>query len=152
LDEESGVLLGVSLLDVALGHLLHEHVGVNVDLLPEDEAVGVLDDAPLAGDDEGTDRGLGVDEGVDTVLQVGDGQLVGGLANGLLVGDGVGGGLTKTDGAGLKVVGDEGRAEGLDHEVVVVDGGEDGGLVNAGRDGSGDDGGRHFCGMRYWIF
>lgn len=146
LDQESSVLLGVGLLDVALGHLLHEHVGLNIDLLTEDEAGSLVDDAPLASDNEGSDGGLGVDKSVDAVLEVGDGELVGGLADGLLVSDGVGGGLADAYGARLEVVGDESRAKGLDHQVVVVDGGEDGVAVDAGGDGGGDDGGRHFGG------
>lgn len=69
------MLLGMRLLDVALGDLLHHEVCVNLDFLGE----LALDDAPLAGDGEDADRGLSVDEAVDAVLGVGEGQGVGGL-------------------------------------------------------------------------
>jgi hypothetical protein len=62
------------------------------------------------------------------------------LANGLAVGNGVGGGGGFV--ARLEVVGDEGGAEGFDHEIVVVEGGDDDGGVDAG-EGGGDVGGRH---------
>ena len=63
------------------------------------------------------------------------------LANGLLVGDDVGCrcGLV----ARFERVADERGAEGLDHELVVVEGGDDDGGVGAA-DGSLDVGVRHF--------
>ena len=63
------------------------------------------------------------------------------LANGLLVGDGVGRGCGFV--AGFERVADECGAEGFDHEFVVVEGGDDDGGVGAA-DGSLDVGGRHF--------
>jgi hypothetical protein len=65
------------------------------------------------------------------------------LANGLAVSDGVGGrsGLV----AGLEVVGYQGGTEGFDHEVVVVEGGDDDCGIDAGERG-GDVGCRHVYG------
>lgn len=65
------------------------------------------------------------------------------LANGLLVGDGVSGGCSFV--ARLEVVADEGGADGLDHEFVIVQGCDDDGGVGVA-DGSLDVGGRHFGG------
>jgi hypothetical protein len=73
------VLLGMRLLDVALGHLLHHEVGVDLDLLGE----LAVDDAPLAGDGQGADGGFGVDEAVDAVGDVGERQGVGRLWKGV---------------------------------------------------------------------
>lgn len=63
------------------------------------------------------------------------------LANGLLVGHGVGCGCGLI--AGLERVADERGAEGLDHEFVVVEGGNDDGGVGAANGGL-NVGGRHF--------
>lgn len=145
------------LLDVALGHLLGDHVAVNLDVLLQ-LAVG---NPPLAGDLERADGRLRVNERVDTAGDVGEGKLVGGLlngqrlsrshantamylANGLLVGDVVGGLGGRV--ARVELVGDEGRAEGLDHEVVVVESVDDLLLADAGGQGSGNAGGGHFGG------
>ena len=62
------------------------------------------------------------------------------LANGLLVGDGVGSASSLV--AGLESVADERWAEGLDHEVVVVESGNNDGGVDT-VEGSGDLGSRH---------
>jgi hypothetical protein len=62
------------------------------------------------------------------------------LANGLLVGDGVGCGSGLV--ARFEGVADERGAEGLDHEFVVVEGGDDDGGAGAAH-GSLDVGGRH---------
>jgi hypothetical protein len=62
------------------------------------------------------------------------------LANGLLVGDGVGGAGSFV--AGLEGVADECWAERLDHEVVVVESGNDDGGIDT-VEGSGDLGSRH---------
>ena len=63
------------------------------------------------------------------------------LANGLLVCDGVGCGCVLI--AGFERVTDECGAEGLDHEFVVVEGGNDDGGVGAANGGL-NVGGRHF--------
>ena len=68
-----GVLLRVRLLDIALCHLLHHEVAVNLDILDE-LAVG---DAPLAGDGQHADGRLCVDEAVDACGSVGESELVG---------------------------------------------------------------------------
>lgn len=61
------------LLDVALGNLLHHEIGINVDFLAQ-LAVG---NTPLAADGQDADGGFGVDEGVDAVRDVGEGEFVG---------------------------------------------------------------------------
>lgn len=63
------------------------------------------------------------------------------LADGLLVGDGVGGRGVLV--AGLESVADERWADSLDHEVVVMESGNDGSGVNT-VERSGDLGSRHF--------
>lgn len=67
------MLLRVRLLDVVLSHLLHHEVGVDVNLLAELAA----SDTPLAADGEDTNGRFGVDEGVDTLRDVGESELVG---------------------------------------------------------------------------
>lgn len=67
------MLLRVRLIDVPLGHLLHHEVAIDVDLLYE----LALCDAPLRGDGQRADGRLGVDEGVDAVVYVGEGEFVG---------------------------------------------------------------------------
>jgi len=71
--QELHVLLRVGLFNVVLSHLLHHEVGVNVNLLAELAA----SHTPLAADGEDTNGGFGVDEGVDTLGDVGEGELVG---------------------------------------------------------------------------
>lgn len=61
--EQLGVLLRVSLFDIALSHLLHHEVTVDNNILSQ---LAVCD-TPLAGDSQDTDRRLCVDEGIDTV-------------------------------------------------------------------------------------
>ena len=67
------MLLRVGLLNIVLSHLLHHEVGVNVNLLAELAA----SNTPLAADGEDTNGGFGVDEGVDTLGDIGEGELVG---------------------------------------------------------------------------
>ena len=69
-----------------------------------------------------------------------DGKGVSYLANGLLVGDSVGSTCSLV--ARFESVADERWAEGLDHEVVVVESGNDDGGVDT-VEGSGDLGSRH---------
>ena len=73
--EQLSVLLGVRLLNIALGNLLHHEVAVNHNVLDELAARN----APRAGNSQDTDRRLGVDKGVDAVRDIGQGELVGGL-------------------------------------------------------------------------
>jgi hypothetical protein len=70
------------------------------------------------------------------------------LANGLLVGDGVGGRSILV--AGFVGVADECWAQSLDHQFVVVQGCDDDGGVDA-VEGSGDVGSRHFDWMGCWL-
>lgn len=152
--EQLGVLLRVGLLNIALSNLLHHEVSINDNILSELATANT----PLACNSQDANRRLSVDEGVDAVGDVGEGELVcclslvriicceyGArkkyLANGLLVDYGVGCGCGLV--AGLEGVADECGAEGLDHEVVVVEGGDDDGGVGAAN-GSLDVGGRHF--------
>lgn len=67
------MLLRVRLLDIALGNLLHHEVTINNNILSQLAA----SDAPLAGDGEDANRGLSVDEGVDTIRDISEGELVG---------------------------------------------------------------------------
>lgn len=67
------MLLRVRLLNIVLSHLLHHEVGVNVNLLAELAA----SHTPLAADGEDTNGGFGVNEGVDTLGDIGEGELVG---------------------------------------------------------------------------
>jgi len=71
--QELHVLLRVGLLNVVLSNLFHHEVGVNVNLLAELAA----SHTPLAADGEDTNGGFGVDEGVDALGDVGEGELVG---------------------------------------------------------------------------
>jgi len=71
--QELHVLLRVSLLNIVLSNLLHHEVGVNVNLLAELAA----SHTPLAADGKDTNGGFGVDEGVDTLGDVGEGEFVG---------------------------------------------------------------------------
>lgn len=125
------------LLDVALGHLLGDHVAVNLDILLE----GPVDSPPLAGNLQRADRGLRIDQRVDAAVDVGESELVRRLTNGLLVGHVVGGLCGRI--TRVELVGDEGGAEGLDHEIVVVEGDDDLLLADAGRQRGGDAGGGH---------
>ena len=61
--EQLNVLLRVSLLDIALSHLLHHEVAINNNILSQFAVHGT----PLAGDSQDTDGGLCVDKGIDTV-------------------------------------------------------------------------------------
>jgi hypothetical protein len=74
------MLLGMRLLNIRLGHLLHHKVGIDVDFLDQRAAC----DAPLARDGQHADWGFGVDERVDARGDVGQGELVGGLMWGLV--------------------------------------------------------------------
>jgi hypothetical protein len=69
------MLLGMRLLDIRLGHLLHHKVGIDIDFLNQ----GAAHDAPFARDGQHADRGFGVDERVDARGDVGESELVGGL-------------------------------------------------------------------------
>jgi len=71
--QELHVLLRVGLLNIVLSHLLHHEVGVNVNLLAE----LATSHTPLAADGEDTNGGFGVNEGVDTLGDIGEGELVG---------------------------------------------------------------------------
>lgn len=71
------------------------------------------------------------------------------LADGLLVCDGVGCACGLV--ARVKGVADEGRAQGFDHEFVVVQGGDDSGGGGAA-DGGLDVGGGHFDGGVWWLW
>lgn len=148
------MLLRVCLLDIPLGNLLHHEVAIDHHILGQ-LAAG---HAPLARDCQDADGGFGVDERVDAGGDVGEGELVcclwivsmlcfdwrherSHLANGLLVGYAVGGrrsGIARFEG-----VADERWAEGLDHELVVVESGNDDGGIGVA-DGSLNVGGRHF--------
>ena len=66
------MLLRVRLLNIALSNLLHHEVSINNHILSQLAAR----DAPLASDGQDADGRLGVDEGVDAVGGVGEGELV----------------------------------------------------------------------------
>lgn len=70
--EQLGVLLRVRLLNIALRDLLHHEVPIDDHVLGELAARN----APLARDRQDADRRLSVDEGVDAVGGVGEGELV----------------------------------------------------------------------------
>jgi hypothetical protein len=67
------VLFRVGLLNIALSNFLHHEVGIDVDFLAK-LAVG---DAPFAANGEDTDGRFGVDEGVDSLRDIGQSELVG---------------------------------------------------------------------------
>jgi hypothetical protein len=73
--QELHMLLRVGLLNIALSNLLHHKVGIDVNLLAE----LAIRNAPLAGDSKDADGRLSVDEGVDALGDVGEGELVSGL-------------------------------------------------------------------------
>lgn len=70
--EQLGVLLGVCLLNVALRNLLHHEVAIDDHILGELSA----DNTPLASNCQDANGRLSIDEGVDAVGDVGEGQLV----------------------------------------------------------------------------
>lgn len=142
------------LLDVRLGNLLHHKVGINVDFL----AHLTTGDTPLSGDSKHADRRLSVDKRIDTLGHIGESELVCGLvcvsmrqrmwandcaylSNGFLIGNGVG--CRGVFIAGLELVADKCWAQRLDHQLVVVQGCDDDGGVDA-VERCGDMGGRHF--------
>jgi|SRR5690242_14846387 len=71
--DELGMLLGVRLLDVTLCHLLHHEVAIDNNILGQ----LAISHTPLAGDGQDADGGLCVDEGIDAVGDVGEGEFVG---------------------------------------------------------------------------
>lgn len=75
------MLFGVALLNAALDHLLHDHVGVNGHFFLD----FVVVDSPFALDVDGARGGLAVDHGVDAVLGVNQGEGESGLPDGPLV-------------------------------------------------------------------
>lgn len=70
--KQLSMLLRVGLLHVALSHLLHHKVPVNNNILRQLAA----HNAPLARDGQDANGRLGVDERVDAVGGVGEGELV----------------------------------------------------------------------------
>lgn len=66
------MLLRVRLLNITLGNLLHHKVSIDNNILRQLAAV----DTPLASDGQDTNGRLCVDEGVDAVGDVGEGELV----------------------------------------------------------------------------
>jgi hypothetical protein len=56
------MLIRMRLLNIALGHLLHHKVGIDIDLLTQ----LAVRNAPLSRDGKHADRGLSVDEGIDS--------------------------------------------------------------------------------------
>lgn len=113
------MLGGMTLLHIALDHLDHQHVGVNLDALLQ----LVAGHAPLALEADGSSGRLGVNEGVDAVLAAGECERVSGLANGLLVRHLVDAWLVECGCAGYQLVGDVLWAGCLDVLVVVVQNG-----------------------------
>lgn len=69
------MLARVRLLDIALSHLLHDEVAVDMHLLSKMGAI----DTPLAGDGQGAGRRLRNDLGVDALRHVGESEPVSGL-------------------------------------------------------------------------
>ena len=67
------MLLRVRLLNIVLNNLLHHKVGIYVDFLAELS----VRNAPRAADVEDANGGFGVDEGVNALRDVGQGELVG---------------------------------------------------------------------------
>lgn len=67
------MLLRVRLLNITLGNLLHHKVAI------DDHVLGQLaaSDTPLASNGQDADGRFGVDEGVNTVGDIGESQLVG---------------------------------------------------------------------------
>jgi hypothetical protein len=70
--KQLAVLLGVRLFNISLGNLLHHEVAINDHIFSE-LAAG---DTPFARDGQDADRRLSVDEGVDAVGDVCEGELV----------------------------------------------------------------------------
>ena len=66
------MLLRVRLLHIALGHLLHHKVPIDLDIFNQHPVLNT----PLAGDGKNTNGGFGVDERVDACGDVGEGEFV----------------------------------------------------------------------------
>lgn len=114
------MMLRMRTLNIPLNNLLNNHIRIDLDLFLQ----LAINDSPLAGNLHGAHRHLAVDERVDAVGDVGESELVGRLADGLLVGDVVG---CLCGGAAFgETVFDELRAGRFDVEVVVVEGFDDG--------------------------
>lgn len=67
------MLLRMRLLDIALCHLLHHEISINLNLFDQ----LTLRNPPLGRNSQGTNGWLGVDERVDAVGDVGESELVG---------------------------------------------------------------------------
>ena len=79
--QQPSMLLRMRLLHIPLRHLLHHKVPLNLHLL----AQPAIHNPPLSGNSQRANGGLGVDEGVDAVGDVGEGEFVGCLVGGGLV-------------------------------------------------------------------
>jgi hypothetical protein len=69
------MLIRVCLLNVRLSNLLHHKVGIDINFLAQLST----SNAPLSRDGKHADRRLSVDEGVNALGDVGEGELVCGL-------------------------------------------------------------------------
>ena len=75
--QKKSVLLRVRLLHVALGHLLHHEIAVNLDIFDEHTILNT----PFSCDGKDTDRRFGIDERVDTCGDIRERKFVGCLWN-----------------------------------------------------------------------
>jgi hypothetical protein len=110
------MVLSVLLFQIALDHLLHDHIGINVHLL----AQLVVDDPPLSGDSQSANRRFSINKSVNAVGCFGEGEGVCSLANGLLVCDLVDTWFTHGGITGLKVMRDHLGASHLDVCLMIM--------------------------------
>jgi hypothetical protein len=168
--QQHAVLSRVGFLDISLGHLLHHKVAIDLHILNQLS----ISHPPFARNGEDADWRFGIDETVDAIRGVCEGQAVCCLHHSLVLqwhllihtcicmaGRGVVAYLTNgflvcytvcrlaVRVAGLEVVTYECWAQGFYHEIVVVQSGEDSGGGRAA-DGGGDVCGCH-CGVGFGV-
>ena len=113
------MLLWVCTIHIALRHLLHHKITIDFHVFGKLPAFH----PPLSSNCQSTNGRFGIDEGVDPTVDVGEGKLIGGLTDGLLIGDRIDS-LTGWV-ARVEFVRNERRAESFDHELMVVESGDD---------------------------
>jgi len=109
----------MTLLHIPLPHLLHQHISLNLHLLPQRS----IHDPPLSTDRQRSHRRLSIHQSIDAIRYIGERELECGLANGLLVRHFVDAWFSKVGRAGKVFVRDQGWAGCADVLLMVMEGG-----------------------------